>query len=722
MAADPTLCHPPEPPEGLLQTILSSAVDYAVVALDDAGTVVFWSKGAQRLFGWTAAEIVGHSANRLFMPDDQAIGVLAAEMQAARERGRGADDRWHVRKDGSRFWARGEVLPLIDHANRRIGFVKIVRDRTAEWRLAQEKEAAARATEDVALRLRLAMVAGRMASFELELGTDILHGSPELNRILGYPEDAAPSAEQIRQNFYPGERERLQALSVDLPPDEARFIEVEFRYIRPDTRQVRWLWLRAEIQQSGAQQRYLGVLFDISDRKFAEQARQESQTRLQMAMEAGRMAVWDYDIATETVTGSAELNRLLGVSLDHNLSIEEIRANYYDGDLERVRQEAQARLARGERFIQSEYRYQWPDGSVHWHLLRAEVLFFGGAPVKLVGIVIDITDWRQAEEDLRQREKDLQAALAAGSLALYTFNNVTRELNGSPRLNEIFGYPPQHRLTLEDMAARHHPEDLDRIARQFSTVLDPNVHKFEMEFRLLMPDGTVRWINARGDYLRDEHGRALQSRGIIMDATDRRQWEEQQRLLIGELNHRVKNTLAIVQAVAQQTLRFHDDPAEVQAALLSRISALAKAHDVLTQEHWRGGELSEVVDRALQPFQGEGANHVTIRGPRIRLPPPTVLSLSLALHELATNAVKYGALSTSAGRVSVEWELSHPRAPQVVLTWREASGPTVTPPTRKGFGSRLLMSGLGAETNAEVELAYPETGVVCTIRFTLASQ
>ena len=190
------------------------------------------------------------------------------------------------------------------------------------------------------------------------------------------------------------------------------------------------------------------------------------------------------------------------------------------------------------------------------------------------------------------------------------------------------------------------------------------------------------------------------------------------RLLINELNHRVKNTLATVQSIVTQTLRSGGAPLSTRDTLTARIVALSKAHDVLTNEQWSGADLGEIAAQAAQPFRlGLGEERVALKGPKVRLPPKTAIAIALALHELATNAVKYGALSTSEGRIDFSWSLSKGRGPrELTATWREIDGPRVSPPTRAGFGTRLIERGLAADLNGEVRIQYPVDGVVCTIR------
>ena len=201
------------------------------------------------------------------------------------------------------------------------------------------------------------------------------------------------------------------------------------------------------------------------------------------------------------------------------------------------------------------------------------------------------------------------------------------------------------------------------------------------------------------------------------DVSDRARAQAHQQLLIHELNHRVKNTLATVQAIATQSFRAGEDPHEARALFTSRLLALSEAHNILNRENWDGAELREVVLGALGPFQAFGSARISVEGPSVRLSAKAALAIALAVHELATNAAKYGALSNADGRVRVHWGRHDGSAEpaQLRMDWREMGGPAVTPPSRRGFGSRLLERGLAAELDGKVKLTFPNSGVVCTL-------
>ncbi|AWN44022.1 PAS domain-containing protein [Methylobacterium durans] len=204
------------------------------------------------------------------------------------------------------------------------------------------------------------------------------------------------------------------------------------------------------------------------------------------------------------------------------------------------------------------------------------------------------------------------------------------------------------------------------------------------------------------------------------DVTERVRGEEHQRLLINELNHRVKNTLATVQAIAHQT--FRRDHSAKTDTFEARLLALSKAHDLLTRESWEGAALPEIVDGAVDAFRRSDGARFQVGGPEVWLTPRVALALAMALHELGTNAAKYGALSIPSGRVLIHWTTSGESPTHLLLRWEEQGGPPVVPPTRQGFGSRLIERMLASEMGGEVKLQYEPAGVVCTVEARLDSE
>lgn len=238
------------------------------------------------------------------------------------------------------------------------------------------------------------------------------------------------------------------------------------------------------------------------------------------------------------------------------------------------------------------------------------------------------------------------------------------------------------------------------------------------EFTVRHRDG--RWFPAyvTDSPLRDAGGNIVGIVGVSMDISSYKEAELQKRLLLGELNHRVKNTLAVVYSIANQTLRTSgDDPARFVQAFLQRLQALSLTHDLLMQETWQGAWLSEIVANCLKPYQDAAEHRMDVGGENVLLPPNKAVALALGLHELATNAAKYGALSNGTGRISVAWRTVESSPNTLSLTWTESGGPTVVPPVTKGFGSHLLEKGLAHQLDGHVTMDYRPEGLRMELTF-----
>jgi PAS domain S-box-containing protein len=295
-----------------------------------------------------------------------------------------------------------------------------------------------------------------------------------------------------------------------------------------------------------------------------------------------------------------------------------------------------------------------------------------------------------------------------------------RFLEANDRFCAIAGYGRDELLALTFQAITH-PDDLDSDIAQATALLAGEVDTFAMEKRYITKAGETVWVNLTVSLVRAETGGPDYFVSIIEDIGYRKEieaeqarYQDQLRLLINELNHRVKNTLATVQSMAVQTLRGERDLGVAYGKFEARLLGLSQVHDLLTRERWYGAGLQDVAERALQPFFSGSAERVCLRGPEVWLQPGPALTMALVFHELATNAVKYGALSSDRGRVDLSWTFDEADE-RLSLTWAESGGPPVAPPTRVGFGSRLIQRGLQGDLRGFATLRYDPGGLICAM-------
>ena len=388
-------------------------------------------------------------------------------------------------------------------------------------------------------------------------------------------------------------------------------------------------------------------------------------------------------------------------------------------------------LRSGDPVRDAELVIERPDGSRIWVLLNIEpIRDTTGAISGVVDCFQDITARKQAEESVRQGQESLREGerrfrelLDALPAAVYTTDAEGRITFYNRAAVELWGCAPElgrsewcgsWRLYWPGGAPMPHDQCPMAVALREGRPIR------EAEAVAERPDGGRVPFAAYPTPLRDASGAVAGAVNMLVDITRRKEAERRQLLLINELNHRVKNTLATVQSIAALTFQGEEERGSLRW-FDGRLMALSKAHDVLTRENWESASLREVVASSCAPLGAPDASRFRLSGPDLRVPPRMALSLAMALHELCTNAAKYGALSERGGRVGIEWRVDREDgASRLRLRWEERGGPRVAPPARRGFGSRLIGRGLAHELEAKVRLDHPPEGVVCEIDAPLA--
>jgi PAS domain S-box-containing protein len=357
------------------------------------------------------------------------------------------------------------------------------------------------------------------------------------------------------------------------------------------------------------------------------------------------------------------------------------------------------------------HRHGGPE-PVWMNLDYSPVLDESGTPAGVMAIVTETTERVQAERRVRESEIRFRALVSATSDVIYRMSpdwREMRQLDGRSFLDD------SEQPKIEWMEVYLLPEDRQEVR----TAIDRAIaHKepFQLEHRVKQADGTIGWTFSRGVPILGADGEITEWFGCASDVTERHRANEHLRLVVHELNHRVKNTLAMVQAIAMRTFRDVSDMKAAQESFSARLVALAQANDLLTGERWAGASIRGAVGQAVKPHQHDAAR-CRIDGPDFRISPKTALALALAMHELSTNAVKYGAWSNERGTVEIAWTVESEGAAgrRFRIVWREQGGPPVAPPPAEGFGSRLIQRGLAGEMNAKVEMRFEPEGVRCVI-------
>ena len=337
----------------------------------------------------------------------------------------------------------------------------------------------------------------------------------------------------------------------------------------------------------------------------------------------------------------------------------------------------------------------------------------------------DAVERARAEAALRVSEERLQLALgASGMVGLFDWHVPEDRLFPDARFARVFGVDPERAaagVPLAEFVERMHPEDRPRVKAAIERTVETG-EPYEIEYRVLQPGGDARWLLVRGCCLRNEAGEPVRFPGTAVDIHARKLAEERQALLAREVDHRAKNALAVVQAALRLT-RAPDLPTYVRA-ITGRVTALARAQTLLADERWAGADLRTMLAAEMDAFLIGGAGgeaRATLLGPTVALPAGAAQPLAMVVHELATNAIKHGALSVPGGRVAVTWSSVGRPSDALRLRWAETGGPAVmASPPRRGFGSRVLEGVVRGQLGGEVSLAWNETGLVCDVTVPLA--
>ena len=538
---------------------------------------------------------------------------------------------------------------------------------------------------------------GEIGSFDRDLRTGRARVSDNMCRIFGVDRGAMEaSGEAWMGRIHPEDRGRVENALRAATADGATNVKFQYRILRDG--EIRWIStrLRLEYDAHGAPIRRFGVNQDMTERYSTTMA----NAHLAAVVESSSEAIKSYSLDGVIISWNAGAERLFGYTAAEalgkriDLIVPEDRKSEARNKLATVSAGGHVRL---------ETMRRRKDGSlVHIALSASPVRDASGRVVAVSALAHDIGPRIAAQRALEryrllaEHARDILLVLRLRDGAIVETNAAAVAAYGYER-EELIGMNIANLRAAETVAALR--DDLDRVGEG---TLFETVHKRR--------DGSIFPVEVSAVSMVIDGERMILS--LVRDISERNEWARVQRLMTRELLHRVKNSVAVIQSLVRLTAPRARNLDEFVASLSGRLSAMAAAHDLLSEMHWRGADLGELVAKQLAHYLSGSDKRLSMQGPAVRLPQQFAVPLALALHELATNAAKHGSLSTPEGRVDLSWTYARGPRDKLRLEWRESGGPPVTRPTSTGFGSTLIERGM---PGAKVERRFDPRGLTCTI-------
>jgi PAS domain S-box-containing protein len=653
------------------------------------------------------AQLIGRSHYEVFPDIPQRWRDIHARVLTGEESSQEEDLFTH---QGRTDWVRWSMVPW-RRADGNIGgallFAELRTEQVEARRALTDSEARFRATfENAAVGVAL-------------VGSDgsILRGNNCLARMLGYSVEELKTL-TFQDLTHPDDLATNLSVFNKTLVGEAESYCIEKRYVRKDGGTV---WASLSVgsvrKTDGGVDYFVSVVEDITDRKRAEARLAERNAQLDLAGNIARIGSFMYDDSSKKLQLSPGCAAIYGLPEGMlEISREDWRARVHPDDLAQLDAVAHRAFTNGEREFVLEFRI-FRNGEIRWIESRILISYNeAGKPVRRIGAKIDVTERKRAEQALAERNIQLALAAKAGRVGSYSYDVDTEIMHISDGYAAIHGFPEgTTEVARSECLAGVHPDDIGRVERFRSEAFRDSRREYNVEYRIIRPGGELRWVETRCFLSFSGGGHPHRVVGVSIDITERKRVEEQQRTLLAELDHRVKNALATVSAVVSHTRQGSSSVADFVAALDGRIRSMATTHELLSSHRWHGVSLKELARRALAPYVA--GNNTEIRGPDILLKPEAGQAMAMVLHELATNAAKYGALSTNNGRVSIRWDRhlnGHPRS-HLVFKWQEIGGPRVAALGKSSYGTSTIRELIPYEFGGTVDLVLAPDGVQCRL-------
>lgn len=572
-------------------------------------------------------------------------------------------------------------------------------------------------------RLITALRAGRVGVHEYHPRSGVMVWDGVIREIWGITADEDVTYDTFLAGVHPDDRASMQAaVDAALDSDGPGRYDAIYRVVHRQSGQIRWVRADGDITFDGRTAvKLIGTVRDITVRKKAEAALRESEERFRHMADNAPVMIW----VTEADGSCTYLNRywfeFTGQTAKDASGFGWLKAVHPDdaAQAERIFRKA---TERREAF-RIDYRLRCADGRYRWAVdsarprLNADGDFLG-----FIGSVLDVHDFRDAEQKLRAAHQTFQQLVELSPFGIYAVDSDFRLVQASQGARKAFASvnPLIGRDFAEVMRAIW-PETFaaEVIARFRQTLATGEPYHAPSTVEQRTDSGTTEEYDWKLEQITMPDGRP----GVVChfyDLSERHAFEDKIQFLMREVTHRSKNLLALVGAVARQTASVGGS--DFLERFDERLSALAASQDLLLSTEWDGADLTALIEAQLLPFKDLVGNRIVIDGPVLHVSPAAAQTLGMALHELATNAAKYGALSNEVGLVDIGWQVEDEAGQQqFAMAWTERDGPQVKPPTRSGFGERVAKRMVGTSLAGDVSLEYPATGVRWSLRCQLAA-
>ena len=568
-------------------------------------------------------------------------------------------------------------------------------------------------------RLQLALDGAALGTFNVEIATGRLECDVRAASIHGHA-SLPLTLKEGRRFILPDDLVRVDAGFAEALRAGGVW-KAEYRVVHPPDHthagEVRWIALDGSIVRNspGTPVRWLGVTHDITERKETELALAERDAQLALAGKTALVGSYALDVNSGRVQVSPGCAVIHGFPEGTGeIQRDDWRAGVQPDDLARYDRLLSQAFAERQSEYHVEYRILRSGGEVRWIEARAFILYDDdGRGERVVGINIDVTERKKAEAALEESDARYRALYHDNPSMYFTVDALGTVLSVNEFGARQLGYAPAE-LVGRSVLQLIHEEDRE-VARQRLASCGENPETIaRAELRKVRRDGSILWVREVARAVREPGGQTVLLI-VCEDITDLKWSEEQQNLLIAELDHRVKNTLANVAVVARRTGERRGSTADFIQALDHRLQSMAEAHALLSRSRWQGVSLADLVGRELAPYATAG--NTVVEGPYVGLTAAATQAMAMVLHELGTNAAKYGALSTPQGRVLVRWGWrSNGGAPATLaLEWHEQGGPAVTVPAQAGYGTSVIRDLIPYELGGTVELEFAPDGVRCAV-------